>query len=343
MSVRIGPIDLVPEIKRVSDIIKTEREKRKEVEILNFGIDYLDHCLNGIRKDDLILIGARTGIGKTALATSIAMNNSVRGKRTFYFALEAAELEIERRIKYQIISHVFYNVIPDSEEKRKVNLNFMDWYDGKIKNDFILEAEKTIEESWTKDFDCLSVIYRGTSEYTVEDLIMKMMLLQDQADLFVIDHLHYFDFDDQNENRAYKMIMKRISDIAQNINIPVVMVAHLKKSDRSSKVLIPSEEDFHGSSDIVKIPTKIITIAGAKNIERSQKMIDENIWPTYVRIAKCRTESARCNYPGLLYFSAFKNTYEKKYILGTLDFSETEWSELDRLKYPKWAKRMSYE
>jgi replicative DNA helicase len=338
-SVRLGKLNLVPEIKNASEQIKLEREKRKDISILPFGISYLDDALNGIRKDDFVLIGAKTGLGKTALATSIAMNNARIGKRVFFFALEAAELEIERRIKYQILSHIFYNVTPDSEEKRAINLNYMDWYDGKIKQQVIIDAESAIEETWTKDFETLKVVYRQNSEYTVENLTAQMSTYQDQADLFVIDHLHYFDFDDQNENRAYKTIMKKISDMAQILKIPVVMVAHLRKSDKSAKSLIPSEDDFHGTSDIVKIPTKIITIAAARSIERTPQMIADYSWPTFFRIAKCRTESARCNFPGVVLFSAFKNCYEQRYKIGSLSYDESEWKQIEVGAYPKWAKK----
>ncbi len=53
------------------------------------------------------MLGAKTGIGKTALATITALHNCQQGKRVHYFALEAEEREIERRMKFQIIADLY--------------------------------------------------------------------------------------------------------------------------------------------------------------------------------------------------------------------------------------------
>ena len=335
MSIKLGPINLVQGVEKFSERIMQEKEKRRQVELLPFGVKYLDDALNGIRRDDFIVFTVRTGGGKTQLASTIAMHNASIGKRVFFFALEAANFEIERRIKYQILSHVYYNVL----NKSAINLNFQDWYDGLIKDDEILEAEDLIEKKWACDYETLSIIYRNNSSYTVEDFERQLFAYKDRADLFVLDHLHFFDFDEKNENLAYKKIVKKISDVSQILNKPVVMVVHLRKSDRGSRTLIPSEEDVHGSSDIVKIPTKIITVAKATNIERSQEMIQSKQWPTYMRIAKNRSDMARTFYPAVVLFSQKKSRYESKYKIGQLNYDETEWKETHFKDWPEWAKK----
>ena len=60
-----------------------------------FGIKYLDAALHGIKPNDLILIGASSGAGKTELCTHIAKTNAKLGKRVRYIALEAEKNEIE--------------------------------------------------------------------------------------------------------------------------------------------------------------------------------------------------------------------------------------------------------
>jgi hypothetical protein len=173
------------------------------------------------------------------------------------------------------------------------------------------------------------------------DLEKQMMAVKEKADLFVIDHLHFFDFEDekQTENAGFKKIMKRISDFSQKFSKPVVLIAHLRKSDRGNRTLIPSEEDFHGTSDIVKMPTKIITMASATDEERTPEMINKNQWPTYVRVAKCRGDMSRTKYPAMMLFSQTKSGYEKEYKLGQLNFDETDWTKTETTKYPKWAKQ----
>jgi replicative DNA helicase len=57
-----------------------------------FGVTYLDAALKGICPNDLILIGATSGAGKTELCAQIARINAKLGKRVNYIALEAEPL-----------------------------------------------------------------------------------------------------------------------------------------------------------------------------------------------------------------------------------------------------------
>ena len=61
------------------------------------GIRPLDEMLLGFCERDLVLLGARTGVGKTQLATAIAVNLALRGSRTLFIALEAHHREMEDR------------------------------------------------------------------------------------------------------------------------------------------------------------------------------------------------------------------------------------------------------
>lgn len=330
----LGKINLKPEIKSFADSIMQEREKRTDISLYPFGVSYLDEGLNGIRKDDFILIGARTGAGKTSLASSIAMTNAKLGKRVFFFALEAADYEIERRVKYQILTEFIYKsgLAPHLGFK----MNYMDWIDGKLNTPELQKIEEVIESQIYAEglFKTLNVIYRGLNEYTVEAFEKQMTEAQDLADLFIVDHLHFFDFDEQNENRAYKRIMKSIYSRAQKLNIPVVMIAHLRKQDKASGLIVPDVEDFHGTSDIVKIPTKIITMSRAKDAGST----DRNVYPTYMRIAKCRGDGSRTLDVATVGYSGIKNCFETRYQLGRLNYEESQWTEHDPQDLPYWAK-----
>ena len=80
-------------LSKFSEGIKNEREERLKnaKENLSFGVPFLDDSLGGIYKNDLILFGAKTGIGKTQLATLVAKKNAGLNKRVHFFAqIEAA-------------------------------------------------------------------------------------------------------------------------------------------------------------------------------------------------------------------------------------------------------------
>lgn len=313
-------------LRTFAERIKGEGERRGPA-VLSFGVRYLDQALGGIFKNDLILIGAKTGHGKTDLATYIAMHNAAQGKRVHYFALEAEDIEIERRVKYRHISKAAYRIVGD-------RLNYLDWY-AKMFESELAEVERMAEHVLMKRYETLWTFYRGR-DFTVDDLEKKCLAIQDLTDLIVIDHLHFVDSDDPNENRGFKAIVKRIRDIALSIGRPVLLIAHVRKGDRRFKQIIPATEDFHGTSDIIKIATKAVLMAPALD----RRGPNHTLWPTYMHAAKCRPDGTRTRYVGLLHYDICATAYDDYFDLGVLVNDGSEWERLSEEKKPHWAKGM---
>jgi replicative DNA helicase len=325
------PIDLsdltmFPTIKSFDQRFRHERKHRLEMgkECLSFGVSFLDDALGGIYANDLIVLGAPTGVGKTQMATLIAKSNAEKGKRVLYFALEAEEYEIERRIKYQMICERYYSMC----DRPNIYLNYMDWYYGKL-NSALSQIEEELE-SIDKVYSTLSVYYRD-NEFNEKEFQRIFLSLKSEFDLVIIDHLHYFDYDDDNENRAVRSIVKAVRDTAQIAGKPVILISHIRKSDRRAKRLVPAIEDFHGSSDIGKIATKAITFA--PNFEANEP----NGRQTYVSVTKCRVDGTRMRAIGLLMFNYTSQRYEHPYYVGKLNADETEYVACDPFQLPKWA------
>ena len=94
--------------------------------ILSFGVQYLDDAMLGILKNDLILVGAASGGGKTQFCCNVALANVAKGKKVHYIALEAEDLEIERRIKYQLFARSFFS----DPNRPKIPISFQQWMVG---------------------------------------------------------------------------------------------------------------------------------------------------------------------------------------------------------------------
>ncbi len=293
---------------------------------LGFGVSFLDEALGGIYTNDLILIGAATGFGKTQLATLIAIRNSVLNHRVLYLALEAEPQEIARRIKYQLISDAFFSI--PAPTRPSIRLNYMDWYYGKFKLD-LAEMESRIE-SIPEIFPTMRVFYRdgdfGATEF--EKLLIEE---KDRTDLFIVDHLHYFDLDTANENAAMKSLVKKIRDVSLLVGKPVILLAHVRKADKRAKQLMPDIEDFHGSSDIGKIATKAISLA--PNYEIS----DARLRSTYMRILKCRVDGSRTTSTAMTTFNFATQRYEQGYAMGKLSSDGTVFEPLSAEGTPPWA------
>lgn len=295
-----------------------------------FGNPFLDDALDGIGNEDLVIVTAKSGLGKTELATQIAFSNAKLGKRVHMFALEAYPGEIEARIEFRYLSNAFFTQINYKDLPRP---DFQKWVKGKQRS--ILEKfEPEILEEMSRTLSTLKIIYKQ-EKFGIEEFENWINLIAAETDLIILDHLHFMDFDDDNENKSLKEITKKIRLIQLKINKPVIVVCQLRKTDRSTAGPIPYIEEIHGSSEIVKIATKIVAIAPAFD----QPTQDPYVLPTYFGILKNRTSGGRCRYVGLTGFNLQTNQYNQRYFLGTLIKSGKEFQKISEHEFPEWSKK----
>ena len=77
-----------------------ERFSMKKNDLCSYGVPCLDHALGGIYKNDLVVVGADSGVGKSELVLNIAKYNASRGKRVVLYYLEGGHTEAMRRMKW---------------------------------------------------------------------------------------------------------------------------------------------------------------------------------------------------------------------------------------------------
>lgn len=96
-------------------------------------------------------------------------------------------------------------------------------------------------------------------------------------------------------------------------------------------MIIPEIEDFHGSSDLIKIATKCILISPAYGAK-----MPPGIAGTYAWVAKDRRVGTT-NYVGLLAYDLATNDYLPGYQLGKKNVASTEWEATKFMDLPAWA------
>lgn len=318
--------------RRASDSAFKEIEGRQVARknLRKFGIPFLDDALIGISPSDLVLLGAPSGVGKTQLCTNIALANMREGKRVHFMALEAEQFEIERRLKYQLLTDAYFKA-DRSLRVPGLHLSYDRWLMGdflKPLADFELLTAKAFEQNY-RDLFC----YYKQDRFTLTDLIENVVSSAPDSDLFIIDHVHYFDLDDDNENRAMKQIAKTVRDLALEEGKPIILVAHLRKRDRQNEDLVPGIDEFHGSSDLTKIATKVITLApGGRTAD--------GCFETFIRIPKNRLNGGCTRFLGRVMFDPKRNSYEAQYKIGRSSLSKKSgFEELDRDLLPDWANK----
>lgn len=319
--------------KRASDSAYEEFKSRLQTptKLLSFGIEYLDDSLRGIFPDDLVLIGAPSGVGKTQLCCNIAYANLLDGKTVHYIALEASEFEIERRIKWPLVMERYYS---DPNRPALGRIDYTDWLMGKFGTE-LQQYELDAADFFEKAYKGLHIHYKS-DRFNVHDLIETVLYCSKQTDLIMIDHVHYFDFDDDNENRAIKQIAKTVRSLALEEQKPIILVAHLRKRDRGNDEIVAGLEEFHGSSDLYKIATRVVTIAPGRQTTSGD-------FETFFRVAKNRLDGGVTRFIGKEIFSPKKGGYEKgKYQMGWSSQTRKEgFAEIDHSLRPGWARKQT--
>lgn len=312
--------------------LEGEREERLAIrpQVLTFGVRFLDVALGGFFPSDVVLLGGASGQGKTELARLIAQANAMRGRRVHYFALEADPREIERRVKWTILVERIISQVGGSAFYDR--LNYLDWYKGEI-DDITGRFEDDADATVADLLRNLFTFYLDEDDFGIDEFERAVVQLGNDTDLIVLDHFHFLDFGDQ-ENRAAKAAIKRIRGIARRTRKPILVVAHIRKADRGGKRLVPVLDDFHGSSDVMKMATKAIILAPASDRQNAAP----HLWKTYLSAGKCRIEGSRARYAACVVFDARRRSYDDDFILGTVTPSGDKFLEVETSKIPPWAR-----
>lgn len=309
--------------------------------ILKFGVPYLDDSLSGITPNDFIVLAGYTGGGKSELAVSIAINAARSNQKdVLFFALEAHKDEIALRFLYKELTRLYW--LDNKESKREYN--YQSWVTGKSSFLDIYEeqAKKNLQL-----INNLKVIYTGEF-FKLEDFELAIAgKTKNHFSLVVVDHLHYFDLDGANENQELHKIVKTLRNVFLEKEIPLILVSHVRKKDNRSMQIVPSSDDLHGTSNISKVATKIITLASGygvnvENSDRTQYL--GKGFSTFIKIVKNRLGQHPLEYIALTKFNSLKNEYSDCYVLGKQKTEDKEliFTPIDNFQIPFWAEREAW-
>lgn len=306
----------------IPEIIDEAREKS-----IPYGIPFLDASLLGILPTDLVLIGANTGIGKTALGTEIAKQACAQKKKVLFIALEAERAEIEMRLEYQLYAKWY---LEDKCRDRGLRFDFRAYRYGKLTSSLVPYRKPVIEEFTTR-YRLLFTRYKDNEIFNAETLATLLEWAKQNVDLVIVDHLHYFDMNEygKDSNERLSRLMQKIRDLTLQFRVPVILMAHTRKDHTS---FLPSESDFRGSSDISKIATTCIMLAKIPN------GYDPALNQSRTAFVIPKGRAGQIHHVGVVPFSITHSCYLRKYSLGLADEKNKTIQALNRSVLPYWAK-----
>lgn len=290
------------------------------------GVAFIDLALRKILPTDLVLIGAKTGVGKTQIMAQIAGHMSEQGKKVFYLALEAEQDEIEMRLRYQIL----VSKIKQNNIYAHMDLSYRNFRLGGLSEEMLKHGNE-IDAEFVKRFTNLFTAYPSIGFNHIDLTQCFEQAREMGAECIFLDHIHFMETitGEAESNEALSNIIKHVRDLNLRYQIPVITAGHLRKDFDK---IIPTKEDFHGTSNLSKVATVCILLAkdseGFDPVSGHQR--------TFFFIDKSRTGSFG-NMIGCMWFSTEDNRYLEHVALAWAapDFKSV--TLLDRNKYPKWA------
>jgi len=293
--------------------------------ICEYSVKCLNDFLLGIIPSELIIIGADTGTGKTDLVNNIALINAQKGKKVYLISLEGDKDEVVNRWKWNIICDEYY------KNPTGIKMHYSLFTTNRIKGiDHLIDiAEKKLSE-----IDGHLEIFDRSFEFSVDTLTQQMELIKKDAQLIVIDHLHYFSlFDEESEAIQISKIMRTIKKLTEEYKIPIVLVSHLRKKGKDRGV--GDNEDFMGSSNIAKVASTAIIMNPCYEMNLNDK------FATVFRVTKNRA-GMKQNIGFCVYYDINLRQYSKYYELIKITQNNQPYK-IKEEDYPSWAKELMRE
>lgn len=266
-------------------IDELHREKGK-LRGLATGYKQLDNLLAGLQKSDLIILAARTSVGKTSLALDIARNAAVKSKVPVgIFSLEMSKEQLVDRL-------LCSEAGVDLWKMRTGNLS-----DRPDSNDFpkIGHAMGVLSEA--------PIYIDDSPGNNVMQIRTKARRLQAEhgLGLIVVDYLQLMESHNNRygDNRVQEVaeISRNLKGIARELNVPVLALSQLSRLVEQRKPAIPKLSDLRESGSIEQ-DADVVMFIYRKAADRSYRL--EDVSPDERNIAEIHIAKHRNGPTGMI-------------------------------------------
>lgn len=177
---------------------------------LKTGFEELDKYLWGMGSGDLVLVGARPSVGKSAFALQVATNVARSGNQVLFISPEMTKDQLSRRL-LSVESGVSY--------KKILHVKGL----SDIERSALQEAHKRIVT--------LPLVIDDGSHQSLADLRLKARRMQARAglDMIVIDYLQLLCSGDDSKE-AVTLVSRGLKAMAKDLMIPVFAASQLSRA-----------------------------------------------------------------------------------------------------------------
>lgn len=253
------PMDMKAAMAASVDASAKAYEKGAEVLGLSWGLRGLDIKTLGLHAGDLIILAARPGMGKTALALSVARNLSMAGHKGLMFSLEMGGTALGHRL----LSDELFDYGPIPYQTLRSGKFTEDQFSKRI-----VEASKKLAE--------LPLIIETIGDISVSQIAAKARRRKRRSglDYIIVDYLQLVKVSDRyNGNRVLEIgeITASLKRLAKELEIPIILLSQLNRMVEAREDKRPTMADLRESGNIEQDADLIIMLyREAYYLERQQ-------------------------------------------------------------------------
>ena len=182
---------------------------------LTTGYWTLDRMTAGLCGGDLDIIVGPTSGGKTLLCVNMMARQIASGYKVAFVTLEMSKREIAQRL-YSVMTPQYYDLL-------------------------MQEKPLLVQEKYRMPYDSIKYAVEQAKKWG--------------AEVFYIDHLHYFSRSMQNQAEGLGMITQEFKRVAIEYDIPIILISQMRKTERNR----PTGDDIRGSA-LIKQDADVVLI-----------------------------------------------------------------------------------
>lgn len=215
-------------LNEIVDSISDGYFKEPDTEPLYTGLEKLDNTLGGLKGGDMIVIGARPAVGKSAFVTQIAINLADRKKKIAFYNLEMSDKQVYERLL---------------SRKSRIGLNRI------RRARSFLGDEKDRFDKANQELK-KSTLFIRSGAVTVSQIRNECRHLD--LDCIVIDYIQLLRSDIHYQSRANEVgaISKAIKALAMELNIPIIALSQLNRVSEMRQDKVPTMGELREAGDI---------------------------------------------------------------------------------------------
>lgn len=186
------------------------------------GIDWWDSWAGPFRRGNVYVIAGYPGSGKTTLALQLAWAMAKRGRRPWFYCLELMSDEV-----FEVLAgHIRGNAVVSPEDETLAY--------AEIQSTGFRFYEPSGYKPWDERLEEVCATTR-----------------KEQIDFIVIDNLGFLTRSIKNAYEVENVASARIKSLAQELEVPILVLHHLRKPDSDSQEPEPNAHAMKGSGAIL--------------------------------------------------------------------------------------------